>query len=174
MSYLSPMKNYAGFTLFEIVLVIAITGIVGCLAIPRMETQIATAQVVATSRGVMAFIDDAKSLARTRNEIVWIELNPNHSEPFVSWSLSLRSAPDSTTSNTILQQFSGHPAVLIELGYLNEVIVIDGLKNKISNGSLKITSQRLGAPRIKVITSYAAARIRICTEEERLDDLPLC
>jgi type IV fimbrial biogenesis protein FimT len=173
-SCLSHVKIEVGFTLFELLMVIAITGIVGCLAIPRMGNQVATAQVLSTARGVMAFMDDAKSLARTRNEILWIEMNSDNSTTAMPWSLRLRTASDSAASSTILQQFPGHSSVVVELGYLNDVIVIDGLKSKISTGSLKLSSKPLGVPRVKVITSYAAGRIRLCTEEERLDGLPLC
>jgi type IV fimbrial biogenesis protein FimT len=145
-----------------------------CLAIPQMAKSVGIGNAKSTARGVMTFIDDAKSLARIRNQVLWVEVSEGEPRLNDGWSLRLRTSTDLSVDDNILQQFPGDSSLILYSGYLNDLIMVDGLKSKISNGSLTFGSKQTGVPSLKVITSYAAGRIRICSEEEKLDGIPLC
>ena len=168
------IKRSRGFTLVELMTVMAIIVIAICAVIPQMAHSIGVEHAKSSARGAMQFIDDAKSLARMRNQILWIEINEGDTYLSSDWHLRLRTSTDVSSMDNVLQQFSGDASLSLYSGFLNDQIMIDGLKGKTSNGSLKFNSKQAGVPTLKVITSYGAGRIRVCSEEEKLDGIPLC
>ncbi|MHA2940295.1 pilus assembly FimT family protein [Vibrio sp. RC27] len=163
-----------GFTLIEVLTVMAVIMTSLYAAIPQMAPSLEVEKVASTARDVMQFIDDAKSLARMRNQALWIEVYEGSADSSSRWYLRLRTSTDTTTMGNVLQQLVGEHSLKLDSGYLNDKILIDGLKGKVSNGSLKFSSASSNSPVLKVITSYGAGRIRLCSLEEKLDGIPLC
>jgi Tfp pilus assembly protein FimT len=144
-------------------------------AFPRMSTSLAQEKAKSTATSLAHFISEAKSIAIIRNQKLWIKISLGDISQGIPWSLALASSVEQASQPAHqLLFYQGSDNIQLESGYLYDQIMLDGIKGKISNGHLLLNSAETRVPDLKVISSYDAARIRVCAVEEAIDGFPQC
>lgn len=164
-----------GFTLIESVTTLCILSLLVAIALPQMSSSLTQEQAKSTANSLAHFISEAKSIAIIRNQKLWIKISPGDISQGVPWSLALASSVEQANQPTHqLLFYQGSDNIQLESGYPFDQIMLDGVKGKISNGHLLLDSAETRVPDLKVISSYDAARIRVCAVEEAIDGFPQC
>lgn len=147
-----------GFSLLELLTSLVIMGILLSIGFGYAITTQRSQQIQSAGQELLSFIETAKSVAHSRRTSMWIDIQSTSEAG--EWSLDLMSQDDSRVLVLNGQRF---PLVSLQVNYREERILLLGERGKISNGSLVITSSTDAAQGLKLITSYGAGRVRLCS-----------
>ena len=135
--YLSPNR---GFTLVELIMVIAIVGIVAAMAAPRWNRSMCRWQVDAAGRRLADDLAWAQSRARLTSSSQTVQLNPSAA------TYTLVGIPDPDHPNAVYTVNVGQPPYRCTLLFeaagspTAQTIAFDGFGNLTAGGRITITS----------------------------------
>ncbi|WNJ95859.1 prepilin-type N-terminal cleavage/methylation domain-containing protein [Vibrio ruber] len=169
-----------GFSLLELVVVIALLSLSLLLVVPQFSQQMEKEQLKTAVSDVQAFILQARSLAITHHQNLWLHLIALSSS-FVDkdtspdWLLQVSTSEDRHKGQRLLS-LSGHhyPKIIVRSGFSHNRLFIDGHSGKLGNGSLTLRGRNAPERQIKVITSYGAGRVRYCSVGTAVYGYPVC
>ncbi|RQW62505.1 GspH/FimT family pseudopilin [Vibrio viridaestus] len=167
------IKQY-GFTLIELSLVMAIiTGLL-TIAVPDMFKLRLSSERRECTAAIYGLIQHAKSLAVATNRPLWLHIR--NESLGQQWRLSLTNTDNiPSTSNTVsVIDAISFPNIVLDGAYLNDKLMFFPERGKLSSGHIKIALRSQPGSHLKLITSFGAARIRICSNGIRYDDWPKC
>lgn len=154
------MKNNAGFTIMELMTVIAIIGILSAIAIPNMIAWRANHQLNASAREVMSLVNGARLAALKGNSSVTITFHTAEKEIRTvqrNRAIANDDAPNAEREETLRLR----PGLSLASDFVAGLVYNSrGLLQNNVGGNITITDQK-GAQRIVVIASTGKARIGI-------------
>ncbi|QMV13657.1 pilus assembly FimT family protein [Vibrio spartinae] len=169
-----------GFSLLELVVVIALLSLSLLLVVPQFSQQMEKEQLKTAVSDVQAFILQARSLAITHHQNLWLHLiSPSSSatDKYLSldWLLRVSTAEDASKGQRLLT-LSGqrYRKILVRSGFPQNRLFIDGHSGKLGNGSITLSARSTPERQIKVITSYGAGRVRYCSVGTAIYGYPAC
>ncbi len=168
-----------GFSLLELVVVIALLSLSLLLVVPQFSQQMDKEQLKTAVSDVQAFILQARSLAITHHQNLWLHLifpssaTDNDASP--GWQLRVSTAEDRSEGHRLLT-LSGqrYRKILVRSGFPQNRLFIDGHSGKLGNGSITLSARNTPERQIKVITSYGAGRVRHCSVGTAIYGYPAC
>lgn len=163
-----------GFSLFELMAVMSILGISLGLVVPKFTQTLVVEQAKTKTVQLMHFLQEAKSIALARNQMLWIDIELDNQNTAQPWQLILHTSATENQPEQVLLTFFGEREFDLNWGYAQNQIFIDGRKGKMANGYLQITPRQSDMPCLKIITSYGAGRLRRCSVGKKVNGFPLC
>ena len=147
-----------GFSLLELLTSLVIIGILLGIGFGYAITTQRSQQIQSAGQELQSFVETAKSIAHSHRSSMWIDIQSTNEAG--EWSLDLMSQDDSRVLVLNGQRF---PLVSLQVNYREDRILLLGERGKISNGSLIMTINTDLSQGLKLITSYGAGRVRVCS-----------
>ncbi|MFC1748705.1 GspH/FimT family pseudopilin [Pseudomonadota bacterium] len=107
--YLSSKKNM-GFTLIELMVTLAVLAIIATLAVPSMQSFFDKRHVIEAAEDLYSNIQQARSEAIARNQLVALRFSENNS---TTWVYGISTNGACTPTETLSDLGSGSPCVLV-------------------------------------------------------------
>ncbi|MGO1298402.1 MAG: pilus assembly FimT family protein [Vibrio sp.] len=155
-----------GMTLIELVIVLAIIGGTLSLCVPSLQQSQQSLSASALADELVLFVSSAQQLANQRHQDLVIRKRVTRTLEATAWQLTVvvQSPPVAAAPLLVLEGelFNGMD---VSMHYTKQQLWLDGFRHKLSNGHIRITD-RQGRQRLRVVTSYATGRIRVCAQED--------
>jgi len=166
---------FRGFSLIELCITIAIMGIGFLLMMPNVNALSQHIELVSCSNDIYQLIQHTKILSVSQKQPYWLHFLRDSSHSGKHWQIILTDSGDITPKTTItVIDDHAYPHILINVAYPSHQIVFSALRGKISSGHIEIQAKTDSQEKVKIITSYGAARVRVCTEGSKNRDWPAC
>lgn len=162
-----------GFTLIELCITTALLGIGLTLVLPGMGHLNEKIQIRACTDDIYLLIQHAKSLSVSQKKPLWLFFE--NDIPSSDWKLTLSDA-DNLSSGKILSiiDSTAYPKLSVKGAYLDNKMAFYAERGKVSSGNIAIQPRASAEYGVKIITSYGAARVRLCTQGIHSDEWPDC
>jgi type IV fimbrial biogenesis protein FimT len=147
-----------GFSLLEIMIVIAIIGIMAVVAVPNFQTFLAQRRLNGATRQIAMQLMQARSEAITTNKKIIVSVSSNnHQYAFVTDNDGDETISSGDTTGTTRDIYPDYFDVTFTTNF-NPVFRSDGTGK---NPTIYVTSSMLGSALKKTITISTAGRIKI-------------
>ncbi len=93
------LKHEKGFTIFELLVTVALIGILASVAIPNLTFFIHNQYLMASTKDIQAGLTKAKGLAVARNEIIYVQYNGKAWELYDSTDSLIESYTDNSPAH---------------------------------------------------------------------------
>ncbi|WP_165310526.1 GspH/FimT family pseudopilin [Vibrio ziniensis] len=165
-----------GFTLLEMMLTMAVLTILLSASIPNFYQFQQRQKIKALAQELHGFLIQAKSEAVYRNTDLWAHIRFDSNPTFTGdWEIRLTNSDKDTQGETIqLLNGNRYRDVIFSSSYLSNQIKFDGVRGKITNGHLSLSSIMSTQKKLQFKSSFGASRILICGEGEALYGYPMC
>ncbi len=162
-----------GFTLIELCITTALLSIGLTLAVPGMDRLNENIQIRSCSNEIYHLIQHAKALSVSQKRPFWL-LFQNETN-LTGWKLVLSDADNLTTGKTLsVIDSTAYPKLSVKGAYLDNKMAFYAERGKVSSGNIAIQPRSSAESGVKIITSYGAARVRLCTQGIHSDEWPDC
>lgn len=158
-----------GFSLLELLTSLVIVGVLLSIGLSYSLVTQRTQQIKSAGEELLSFVETAKSIAQSRKTPMWIDVRS--STQVGDWSLHLA---DELDPESLILDGQRFPLVALHITYLDDRIVLLGERGKISNGSLTLMTDNDADEGLKLITSYGAGRVRLCSVSGAAYGYPAC
>lgn len=162
-----------GFTLIELCITTALLGIGLTLALPGMGHLNEKIQIRSCTDDIYLLIQHAKALAVSQKRPLWLFFE--NDIPSSSWKLTLSDTNNLSSGKTLsIIDSTAYPKLSVKGAYLDNKMAFYSERGKVSSGNIAIQPRSSVEFGVKIITSYGAARIRLCTQGIHSDEWPDC
>lgn len=136
---MTPLKSVPGFTLIELVMVLAIIAVLSAIAVPRFGDATQRRRLEAAEKRILADIDHARELARARSAPVTMAFDSVNDVYAIA---SARNPLTRVTTHYTVEL--GDAPYRIDLGIINlggdSLLIHDGFGQPDSGGTIQISS----------------------------------
>ncbi len=155
-----------GFTLLEMLITISVMSLLLAFAAPNLYLYQQKHKIMNLASELQGFLIQAKSEAVFRNQDLWAHIDLD-SNPSLTGNWSIRVTDSETPgAGETIQVMSGakYRNILVESGYVSNQIKFNGIRGKITNGTIRFALSDAPEKALNLRSSFGASRIIVCGE----------
>ncbi|MGR5212619.1 GspH/FimT family pseudopilin [Vibrio rotiferianus] len=159
---------HRGFTLLELIISLAVFGIVAAVAAPNLHGLLETSKMQRLAKELHGFVLEAKSEAVLRRERLWIHIYMvGASDSTGNWWLELTDNIDPNLGNKLLT-LSGKPydGIFITSNYNSSQISFDSIHGRPASGHFRFHPVNNTNKELKLISFTRSARFKMCSNSQ--------
>jgi type IV fimbrial biogenesis protein FimT len=162
-----------GFTFIELCISSVILAFGVMLAMPgtaRLEDNV---EIRSCVNDIYQLIQHAKALSVSQKKPFWLIMSDDEDKS--DWKLILSDNSVFTDGHKLSSiESTAYPRLSVKGSYLDNKMAFYASRGKVSSGNILIQSRDFPDVSVKIISSYGAARVRICAQGGVSEQWPSC